>query len=121
MKYAIPTYYIIACSEASSNLAKFDGIHYGLSDFQKADFGKACKNSRSKGFGDEVKKRILIGTYALSSGYYDAYYNKACLVRRLIYNDFQQAFKVCDAILTPVNPSTAPPIGKVIENPRQHI
>ena len=117
LKYTISIYYIIACSEASSNLARFDGIHYGLRDFVKADLGKTYKNSRSKGFGDEVKKRILIGTYALSSGYYDAYYKKACLIRRLIYNDFQQAFKVCDAILAPVNPSTAPPIGEVIKNP----
>ena len=117
-KYALPTYYIIAPAEVSSNLARYDGVRYGL----RVD-GKSLDdmyiNTRSAGFGKEVKRRIMIGTYVLSAGYYDAYYRKAQKIRRLIRNDFIEAFKLCDVILTPTTPTTAFPIGdkSMSENP----
>tara|TARA_B100001248_G_scaffold197112_1_gene151631 strand:+ start:262 stop:1722 length:1461 start_codon:yes stop_codon:yes gene_type:complete len=115
-KYALPTYYIIAPAEASSNLARYDGVRYGFRAEGK-DLIEMYENTRSLGFGEEVKRRILIGTYVLSSGYYDAYYLKAQKVRRLIKNDFDEAFKNVDTILTPTTPSSAFAIGENIDDP----
>ncbi len=115
-KYALPTYYIIAPAEASSNLARYDGVRYGFRAEGK-DLIEMYENTRAMGFGDEVKRRILIGTYVLSSGYYDAYYLKAQRVRRLIKNDFDEAFKDVDTILTPTAPSSAFAIGQNIDDP----
>jgi len=111
-KYALPTYYIVAPAEASSNLARYDGVKYGFRSAKGNNLIEMYENTRSEGFGDEVKRRILIGTYVLSSGYYDAYYLKAQKVRRLIKNDFDQSFKKVDAILTPSTPSSAFKIGE---------
>lgn len=115
-KYALPTYYIIAPAEASSNLARYDGVRYGFRAEGK-DLIEMYENTRAMGFGDEVKRRILIGTYVLSSGYYDAYYLKAQRVRRLIKNDFDEAFKDVDTILTPTAPSSAFAIGQNVDDP----
>ena len=117
-KYALATYYIIAPAEASSNLARYDGLRYGLR-VNGAHLDDMYTNSRTEGFGREVKRRIMIGTYVLSAGYYDAYYLKAQKVRRLIRNDFLEAFKKCDVILTPTAPTGAFPIGdkSMLENP----
>jgi len=115
-KYALPTYYIIAPAEASSNLARYDGVRYGFRAEGK-DLIEMYENTRAQGFGDEVKRRILIGTYVLSSGYYDAYYLKAQKVRRLIKNDFDEAFKTVDTILTPTAPSSAFEIGQNVDDP----
>lgn len=115
-KYALPAYYIIAPAEASSNLARYDGVRYGFRAEGK-DLIEMYENTRSIGFGDEVKRRILIGTYVLSSGYYDAYYLKAQKVRRLIKNDFDEAFKEIDTILTPTTPSSAFAIGENVDDP----
>jgi len=115
-KYALPTYYIIAPAEASSNLARYDGVRYG----QRAnedDLKDMYEITRAEGFGDEVKRRIMIGTYALSAGYYDAYYIKAQKVRRLISNDFQSAYEKCDALLTPTAPSAAFALGENEDDP----
>lgn len=114
--YALATYYIIAPAEASSNLARYDGVRYGLRSDEK-DLIDMYEITRAKGFGDEVKRRIMIGTYALSSGYYDAYYIKAQKVRRLILNDFVNAFEKCDALLTPTAPSAAFAIGENEDDP----
>ena len=110
-KYALPTYYIIAPAEASSNLARYDGVRYGNRVEEGGSLDDMYEATRAAGFGDEVQRRILIGTYALSAGYYDAYYLKAQKVRRLIRNDFDEAFKSVDAILTPATPSAAFPLG----------
>jgi aspartyl-tRNA(Asn)/glutamyl-tRNA(Gln) amidotransferase subunit A len=110
-KYALPAYYIVAPAEASSNLARYDGMRYGL----RADGGNLTEiyeNTRAQGFGQEVKRRILIGTYVLSAGYYDAYYLKAQKVRRRIADDFDQAWQTCDALLTPTAPSAAFALGE---------
>ena len=109
-KYALATYYVLAPAEASSNLARYDGVRYG---FRKTgnSLDELYRNTRTEGFGKEVKRRIMIGTYVLSAGYYDAYYLKAQKMRRLIYNDFMSAFEKCDVILTPTSPVTAFPIG----------
>lgn len=117
-KYALPAYYVIAPAEASSNLARYDGIRYG-NRVAGNGLDDLYLNTRTEGFGKEVKRRILIGTYVLSAGYYDAYYLKAQKVRRLIKNDFEEAFKQCDVILTPTSPIEAFPIGdkKMLENP----
>lgn len=115
-KYAVPTYYIIAPSEASSNLARYDGVRYGMRVDGK-DLQETYDLSRAAGFGAEVKRRIMIGTYCLSSGYYDAYYTKAQKVRRLIANDFKLAFEKCDVILTPTAPSSAFAIGENDDDP----
>jgi len=117
-KYALAVYYIIATSEASANLARYDGIKYGLSESKKAGnlLGVYLK-SRERGFGDEVKRRIMLGTYALSAGYYDAYYLKAQKVRTLIKEDFEKAFKKVDAVFTPVTPTPAFKIGEKITDP----
>ncbi len=115
-KYALPTYYIVAPAEASSNLARYDGVKYGHRSKGNNLF-EMYENTRSEGFGDEVKRRILIGTYVLSSGYYDAYYLKAQKVRQLIKNDFDKAFNDIDAILTPSTPSAAFKMGDKKDDP----
>ncbi len=115
-KFALPTYYIVAPAEASSNLARYDGVKYGFRTEGK-NLIDMYEKTRSEGFGDEVKRRIMIGTYVLSSGYYDAYYLKAQKVRRLIKNDFIDAFKKIDAILTPSTPSSAFKIGEKSNDP----
>lgn len=112
-KYGIPVYYLVAPAEASSNLARFDGVHYGHRTAEAVDsIAELTSKSRSEGFGDEVKRRIMLGTYALSSGYYDAYYLRAMKVRRLIKADFDQAFENCDAILCPTTTAPAFRIGE---------
>ena len=115
-KYGLPTYYIIAPCEASSNLARYDGVRYG----QRADTDNLLsmyKQTRAEGFGAEVKRRIMIGTYALSAGYYDAYYLQAQKVRTLIKQDFEAAFKDVDVLLTPTVPSTAFKAGEKVDDP----
>ena len=114
--YALPTYYIVAPAEASSNLARYDGVKYGFRS-KGENLIDMYEKTRSEGFGDEVKRRIMIGTYVLSSGYYDAYYLKAQKVRRLIKNDFDEAYKKEDAILTPSTPSSAFKIGEKLNDP----
>ena len=114
--YALPTYYIVAPAEASSNLARYDGVKYGLRSPGESLIDMYEK-TRSEGFGEEVKRRIMIGTYVLSSGYYDAYYLKAQKVRRLIKNDFDEAYNKVDAILTPSTPSSAFKIGEKSNDP----
>lgn len=119
-KYALATYYVLAPAEASSNLARYDGIRYGFrADNPAQHLDELYINTRTQGFGREVQRRIMIGTYVLSAGYYDAYYLKAQKMRRLIYNDFMEAFKRCDVILTPTSPITAFPIGdeSMLKNP----
>ena len=116
-KYALPAYYIVAPAEASSNLARYDGVKYGFRSSKGNNLIEMYENTRSEGFGDEVKRRILIGTYVLSSGYYDAYYIKAQKVRQLIKNDFDESFKKVDAILTPSTPSAAFKIGEKKNDP----
>jgi len=116
-KYALPTYYIVAPAEASSNLARYDGVKYGFRSAKGSNLSEMYENTRSEGFGDEVKRRILIGTYVLSSGYYDAYYLKAQKVRQMIKNDFDQSFNKVDAILTPSTPSSAFRIGEKKNDP----
>ena len=115
-KYALPTYYIIAPAEASSNLARYDGVRLGLR-VDGPTLDAMYENTRAGGFGAEVRRRILIGTYVLSAGYYDAYYLKAQQVRALIARDFAEAFKRCDAILTPTTPSAAFAIGEKMDDP----
>ena len=114
---SIPVYYIIAPAEASSNLSRFDGVKFGHRAAQYADLADMYQKSRSEGFGPEVQKRIMIGTYVLSHGYYDAYYLKAQQIRRLIAQDFQQAFTQCDVIAGPVSPTVAWKIGEKSEDP----
>lgn len=118
-KYAIETYYIIAPSEASSNLARFDGVRYGYRTDLYRDLEEMYSKTRDEGFGPEVKRRIMIGTYVLSSGYYDAYYLKAQKVRTLIYQDFMKAFEKVDVILTPTTPDVAFKIGEKSSDPIQ--
>ncbi|MCS7163688.1 MAG: aspartyl/glutamyl-tRNA amidotransferase subunit A, partial [Thermodesulfovibrio sp.] len=117
-EYAIATYYILATSEASSNLARYDGVKYGLRVPGK-DLLEMYMKTRNKGFGAEVKRRIMLGTYSLSAGYYDAYYKKAQQVRTLIKNDFEKAFEKVDFIITPTAPSPAFKIGEKIDDPLQ--
>ena len=114
--YALPTYYIVAPAEASSNLARYDGVKYGLRSSGK-NLIDMYEKTRSEGFGEEVKRRVMIGTYVLSSGYYDAYYLKAQKVRQLIKQDFDQAYNKVDAILTPSTPSSAFKIGEKSNDP----
>jgi len=116
-KYALPTYYIIAPAEASSNLARYDGVKYGFRSEKNESLDEMYEMTRKEGFGKEVKRRILIGTYVLSAGYYDAYYLKAQKVRKLIANDFINSFQECDFILTPTTPSAAFPIGEKEDDP----
>jgi aspartyl-tRNA(Asn)/glutamyl-tRNA(Gln) amidotransferase subunit A len=115
-EYAVATYYIICTAEASSNLARYDGVKYGLREPGK-DIIDMYKKTRLAGFGKEVKRRIILGTYVLSSGYYDAYYLKAGKVRTLIRQDFDEAYKKCDIIVTPVSPTTAFKAGERVEDP----
>ncbi len=116
-KYALATYYIIACAEASSNLGRFDGIRYGYRTKNYTDLKELYKNSRSEAFGPEVKRRIILGTYVLSSGYYDAYYKKAQQVRTFVKKEFDKCFAKYDVLLTPVAPTTAFDIGSKSDNP----
>ncbi len=115
--YALATYYIIACAEASSNLGRFDGIRYGYRTENYTDLKELFRNSRSEGFGAEVKRRIILGTYVLSSGYYDAYYKKAQQVRTLVKKEFDKAFEKYDVLLTPTSPTVAFEIGTRSNNP----
>ena len=117
IKYAIPVYYLVGTSEASANLARFDGIKYGLSVSGGSDLLEVYLHSRAKGFGDEVKRRIMLGTYALSAGYYDAYYLKAQKVRALIKKDFEKALENTDALFCPTAPHPAWKIGEKISDP----
>lgn len=115
--YVIPTYYIIACAEASSNLERFDGVKYGYRNMEAMGLHEMYKMSRTEGFGEEVKRRILLGSFVLSAGYYDAYYMKALKTKRLIKNEFDEAFKRYDCILAPVVPTTAPRLGTILNDP----
>jgi aspartyl-tRNA(Asn)/glutamyl-tRNA(Gln) amidotransferase subunit A len=114
----LPVYYIIAPAEASANLARFDGVKYGLR-VQGTDLIDTYRQTRGAGFGPEVKRRIMLGTYALSAGYYDAYYIRAQKVRTLIKRDFEQAFEQVDVIAAPVSPTTAFPLGAKVDDPLQ--
>ncbi|HBY72855.1 MAG TPA: Asp-tRNA(Asn)/Glu-tRNA(Gln) amidotransferase GatCAB subunit A [Lachnospiraceae bacterium] len=115
--YAVPAYYVIACAEASSNLSRFDGVKYGYQSSDYEGLQELYKNSRSEGFGEEVKRRMLIGAFVLSSGYYDAFYTKALKVRTLINQGFQKAFDRYDMILGPISPQTAPKLGESLSDP----
>src|SRR5437868_3454936 len=116
-KYAIPTYYVVATAEASSNLARYDGVRYGLRAAGAKTLSEMYRRTRDEGFGAEVKRRIMLGTYALSAGYYDAYYLKAQRVRTLLTRDFETAFRQVDAIVTPTSPTTAFKIGEKSDDP----
>jgi aspartyl-tRNA(Asn)/glutamyl-tRNA(Gln) amidotransferase subunit A len=115
--YAIPTYYVIATAEASANLARFDGVRYGYRSAQAKTLGEMYRKSRDEAFGTEVKRRIMLGTYALSSGYYDAYYRKAQQVRTLLTRDFEEAFRQVDAIVTPTTPTPPFKLGEKTDDP----
>jgi aspartyl-tRNA(Asn)/glutamyl-tRNA(Gln) amidotransferase subunit A len=117
--HAVATYYVIAPAEASSNLSRFDGIRYGNRAPNPSDIIDLYYQSRELGFGPEVKRRIILGTYVLSSGYYDAYYTRAQKVRQMITRDFKQAFETVDAIISPVAPTPARRIGACTEDPLQ--
>ena len=117
IEYVVAVYYVIAPSEASSNLARYDGVRYGYRDKAKDDLLEMYRSTRSNGFGAEVQRRIIIGTYCLSAGYYDAYYGKAQQVRTLITEDFKKAFDVCDVIAAPVAPTPAFKIGEKVDDP----
>ncbi|TFG30353.1 MAG: Asp-tRNA(Asn)/Glu-tRNA(Gln) amidotransferase subunit GatA [Promethearchaeota archaeon] len=120
LEYTVPTYYLLCMSEASSNLARFDGLRYGkMSEDLTGDVFDVFGRTRGKEFGTEVRRRIILGTYALSAGYYDMFYIKALKVRTLIKNDFQEAFKKCDSIVCPTMPTTAFKIGELIDDPLQ--
>ena len=116
-EYAVAVYYVIAPSEASSNLARYDGVKYGFRNTDNPDLMNMYRSTRSGGFGPEVQRRIIIGTYCLSAGYYDAYYGKASQVRTLIMQDFKRAFEACDVILSPVAPTPAFKIGEKVDDP----
>jgi aspartyl-tRNA(Asn)/glutamyl-tRNA(Gln) amidotransferase subunit A len=116
-QYAIPTYYIVATAEASSNLARFDGVRYGYRAAGARTLSEMYRRTRDQGFGTEVKRRIMLGTYALSAGYYDAYYLKAQKVRALLARDFEEAFAKVDAIVTPTCPTTAFKLGEKVDDP----
>lgn len=116
-KYAVAAYYLLASSEASANLARFDGVRYGKRTEKKVDMIDMFKESRAEGFGDEVKRRIMLGTFALSSGYYDAYYKKSQKVRTLIKNDFEKIFNEYDVVIGPTTPTPAYKIGEKIDDP----
>jgi aspartyl-tRNA(Asn)/glutamyl-tRNA(Gln) amidotransferase subunit A len=117
--YALACYYLVATAEASSNLARYDGVRYGVRTESARGLSDMYSRSRAEGFGAEVKRRIMLGTYALSSGYYDAYYLKAQKVRTLIRRDFLDAFETVDILLTPVAPTAAFPIGEKTADPLQ--
>lgn len=116
---SIPAYYVLASAEASTNLSRYDGVRYGHRAAQFGDLEEMYSNTRAEGFGSEVKRRIMIGTYVLSHGYYDAYYLKAQKLRRLVANDFQTAFAQCDLILAPTAPTAAPKLGELNSDPVQ--
>jgi aspartyl-tRNA(Asn)/glutamyl-tRNA(Gln) amidotransferase subunit A len=118
-EYGVATYYLIAPAEASANLARYDGVRYGYSYPDAADVQDGYRKTRRNGFGAEVKRRIMLGTYALSAGYYDAYYLKAQKVRTLIKQDFDRAFEKVDVIVTPTSPSVAFRIGEKVNDPIQ--
>jgi aspartyl-tRNA(Asn)/glutamyl-tRNA(Gln) amidotransferase subunit A len=118
-EYAIATYYLLATAEASANLARYDGVRYSFREENPANLDQMYRRTRSRGFGAEVKRRIMLGTYALSAGYYDAYYLKAQKVRTLIMQDFQQAFQKVDVLVTPTSPTVAFKIGEKIDDPLQ--
>lgn len=117
VEYAIPAYYVIACAEASSNLARFDGVKYGYRAKEYEGLHNMYKKSRSEGFGEEVKRRIMLGSFVLSSGYYDAYYLKALRTKALIKQSFDRAFEKYDVILAPASPATAPKLGSSLSDP----
>ncbi|MFW5792299.1 MAG: amidase family protein, partial [Desulfohalobiaceae bacterium] len=117
--YAIAAYYIVVMAEASSNLARYDGVRYGLRDKSATELKDMYRLTRSAGFGEEVQRRIILGTYVLSAGYYDAYYRKAAQVRRLIRDDFTSAFASCDVIVGPASPTTAFRLGEKTDDPLQ--
>jgi len=117
VEYAIPAYYVIACAEASSNLARFDGVKYGYRTKEYEGLHNMYKKSRSEGFGSEVKRRIMLGSFVLSSGYYDAYYLKALRTKALIKQAFDKAFEKYDVILGPAAPTTAPKLGQSLSDP----
>ncbi|HXI88049.1 MAG TPA: amidase family protein, partial [Parvularculaceae bacterium] len=118
-KYALPVYYIVAPAEASSNLARYDGVRYGLRAKGEHDITAMYEKTRSEGFGEEVKRRVMIGTYVLSAGYYDAYYLRAQKVRKRIFDELMAAFGKCDLILTPSTPSAAFGLGEKSDDPVQ--
>ena len=116
-EYAVATYYLVATAEASSNLARYDGVKYGLRARETKDLLGMYTKTRQQGFGAEVKRRVMLGTYGLSAGYYDAYYLKALKVRTLIRKDFEEAFKRCEVILTPAAPTPAFRLGEKTDDP----
>jgi aspartyl-tRNA(Asn)/glutamyl-tRNA(Gln) amidotransferase subunit A len=116
-KYCIAVYYIIATAEASSNLARFDGVRYGFRAEDAPELRQMYRRTRDEGFGAEVKRRIMLGTYVLSAGYYDAYYRKAQQVRALLRDDFRKAFESCNAIITPTSPTPAFLLGEKVDDP----
>jgi aspartyl-tRNA(Asn)/glutamyl-tRNA(Gln) amidotransferase subunit A len=116
-RYAVATYYILATAEASSNLARYDGVRYGLRAGEAADLGALYARTRAQGFGAEIKRRIILGTYVLSAGYYDAYYLRAQRVRTLIRGDFDEAFREVDVIAAPVSPTVAFRLGERVDDP----
>lgn len=118
-EYAVATYYLVACAEASSNLSRFDGVKYGYRVDGEQGLHEMYKKSRTEGLGEETKRRILLGSFVLSEGYYDAYYLKALKVKRLIKEEYENAFKTYDCLLTPVAPGTAPKLGTSLQNPLQ--
>ncbi len=118
-RYALAAYYIIAPSEASANLARYDGVKYGFSYLETDNIWEALEKTRQYGFGAEVKRRIMLGTYALSAGYYDAWYLKAQKVRTLIRQEFDQAFEKFDALVTPTSPTVPFKIGEKVDDPLQ--
>jgi len=118
-EYALPTYYLLAPAEASANLARYDGVRFGFLHPEAQDIWDAYRRTRQEGFGAEVKRRIMLGAYALSAGYYDAYYLKAQKARTLIKQDFDRALEVCDALIAPTTPTTAFRIGEKIADPLQ--
>ncbi len=117
VEYAVPSYYVIACAEASSNLSRFDGVKYGYRTPEFEGLQELYKNTRTEGFGDEVKRRMMIGAFVLSSGYYDAFYNKALKVRAIINQGFMKAFERYDVLLGPTAPQTAPRLGESLSDP----
>ena len=117
--YALAAYYVICTAEASSNLARYDGVRYGHRSGEHRGVVDMYRKTRTEGFGPEVKRRIMLGTYALSAGYYEAYYKKAAQVRRLVKQDFDEVFKACDVILTPISPTPAFRIGEKTADPLQ--
>ncbi len=119
LDYVVPTYYVLTTAEASSNLSRYDGIHFGYRSNEASDIPSAYQKSRSEGFGKEVQRRIMLGTFVLSAGYYDAYYTKAQKVRRLLSEKTQSIFDSCDFILSPTSPNTALKIGQTYDDPTQ--